>query len=294
MARGGTALGACAKLLRANAARGGLSHVGAAEHHCPRWQTETASPSFVQRRHGWYWDVDANRKNRDKPAMTSPHFAHVFLAGQIPVVLLDTVRGVGRKGQIVSVKRGYARHHLVPKGLAVLGTWENIDMYADPTFVDDPTMQGRVGRERQRLPFDWVGELRLRFQCWAMEDQLDTLAEPLTVWEVLEELSQAYELDLLPGNIDVPEGGYTKVGVYEVDVRVPFRDPERAVGRYSILVEIVSEQSLLEERRRDAMAKAAKESARFTLLQRASSQAEPDALAASLEQDEPDDNDEQP
>lgn len=210
--------------------------------------------------------MDAKAKTRDKPLMAGTR--HVFVRGQIPVVMLTTMRGIGRKGQVVSVKRGYARHHLVPKGLALLGTWENIDEYADPALIEDPALKGRVASERGRLPFDWIDEVRLRFVRWARQDQLEVLLEPITVWDVLQELSENHELDLLPGNIEVPEGGLTRVGSTEVPVRIAFRDPESAAGRYSLVVEAVSHQSLLEEQRRKEMSQALSESRRFSIVRR--------------------------
>merc|ERR1719223_2009168 len=106
---------------------------------------------------------------------------HVYVKNHIPVVLLETLRGLGMKGQIVHVKRGYARHQLIPKGRAVLGTWE-----------------------------------------------------------ILEELSAEHELDLLPANLDVPEDGFSDVGEHEISVRVAFRSPEMAAGRYTIPAQLVS------------------------------------------------------
>ena len=37
----------------------------------------------------------------------------------IRVVLRDTVRGLGKRGEVVEVSDGYARNYLVPKGLAM-------------------------------------------------------------------------------------------------------------------------------------------------------------------------------
>jgi len=193
---------------------------------------------------------------------------HIFVKGSIPVVLLTSVQGIGRKGQVVSVKRGYARHHLVPKGLALLGTWENIDEYADPALIEDPALKGRVASERGRLPFDWVDEIRLRFVRWAREDHLDVLLEPITVWDVLQELSDNHELDLLPSNLEVVDGGVQAVGTTEVPVRIAFRDSESAAGRYTLVVEAVSQQSLLEELKRKEMAQALTASGRFNIPRR--------------------------
>lgn len=194
--------------------------------------------------------------------------------------MLKKVKGLGEKGEIVNVKRGYARHQLVPKGLAVFGTWENIDAYADPDLVEDPAVKARVATERGRLPFDWVDDVRLQFVRWAREDELHTLLEPISVWDILQSLSTDHELDLLPTNVDLPEGLITQVGVHEVPVRIAFRSPEAAAGRYTITVEAVAQQSLQDELRREEMAKAVADSIRFQLPQRGG------ALGAMEEEEE--------
>mmetsp|Transcript_62629 Transcript_62629/g.135991 ORF Transcript_62629/g.135991 Transcript_62629/m.135991 type:complete len:289 (+) Transcript_62629:94-960(+) len=224
--------------------------------------------TMAMQRRWWWWDVDGSFKKGDKPATTKGgKSSYVWVKGQVPVVLLDNVRGVGRKGQIVSVKRGYARHHLLPKNLGLFGTWENIDMYADPSLIEDPALRSRAESGRGQLPFDWVDRIRLNFVRWAREDDLSLLLEPVTVWDVLQELSDNHDLDLLPGNVEMPGGSLAKIGTHEVPVRMAFRNPESATGKYSFLVEVVSQQSQIEELRREEMAKAVEESRRFTLPQ---------------------------
>eukprot|EP00913_Durusdinium_trenchii_P022294 g20947.t1 len=143
---------------------------------CWRYQRHL-SCMLIQRR---YWfDIDAKRKTHDKPIVSRTNYQ--FVKSHVPVVLLESIRGVGVKGQIVHVKRGYARHVLVPKGLALFGTWENIDEHADPELIADPTIKARVATERGQLPFDWVDDVRLRFVRPAREDQAMLLLEPVTV-----------------------------------------------------------------------------------------------------------------
>jgi len=219
----------------------------------------------VQQRR-WWWDHDAKLKNYDKPAVTGSK--HLFIRAQVPVVLVKPVRGLGPQGKIVNVKRGYARHFLVPKGLAVFGTWENIDEFADPALVDDPLTKAREIVERGRLPFDWVDEIRMRFVRWARDDQPKVLLEPITQWDVLEELSVSHELDLLPGSLTLPEGGIVDVGRHEIAVKIAFRNPEAAAGKYTMLLEVVSQQSLEEDLRREEMARNVAESIRFQLPER--------------------------
>lgn len=230
--------------------------------------THSSAFAPLQQQRRWWYDVDANRRSQswDKPAVTGTKY--VFIRQHVPMVMLQNVRGLGKKGQIVNVKRGYARHQLVPKGLAVFGTWENIDAYADPALVEDPALKARVASERGRLPFDWVDDVRLEFIRWAREDELNTLLEPITVWDILQSLSTDHELDLLPGNLDLPEDGIARVGDHQVPVKIPFRSPDMAAGRYTISVSAIAQQSLQEELRREEMAKAVKESIRFQLPQK--------------------------
>ena len=214
----------------------------------------------------WWFDVDATRKKHDKPIVSRSKYQ--FVKSHIPVVLLETIRGVGVKGQIVHVKRGYARHRLVPKGLAAFGTWENIDAYADPQLIEDPTMKARVATERGQLPFDWVDEIRLRFVRPAREDQSDLLLEPVSIWDVLEDLSTNHELDLLPGNLEFPDDGITQVGMHEVPVRIAFRNPEVAAGKYTVMMNVVSKQSQDAEQQREEMKKAMEKGKSYRLVQR--------------------------
>jgi len=200
--------------------------------------------------------------------------------------MLETVRGVGQKGQIVSIKRGYARHFLVPKGLAAFGTWENIDAYADPALIDDPTLKARVASERGQLPFDWVDDIRLRFVRWAREDHLSILLEPISTWDVLEELSANHELDLLPGNLDLPADGLMQVGLHEVTARIAFRNPEAAAGKYTFLIDIVSQQSQAEENRIEEMKKAVEKGKRYRLAQPGGAVQDEEDLADEEEEEE--------
>lgn len=250
-----------------------LTHGCSARHGAPALTTAWGSSevglggaSCQQRR--WWFDVDANRRsgNWDKPAYTGTKY--VFIRQHVPVVLLKNMRSLGKKGQIVNVKRGYARHQLVPKGLGLFATWENIDAYADPALVDDPTLKARIAADRGRLPFDWVDDIELEFIRWAREDALDTLLEPILVWDILQVLSADHELDLLPANVDLPAAGIATVGRHQVPVKIAFRNPESAAGRYTVDVTVVAQQSLQDELRREEMAKAVEESRRFQLRER--------------------------
>ena len=46
--------------------------------------------------------------------------------GSIQVVLRDDVDNLGKSGELVKVKAGYARNYLIPRGLAVSATQDNV------------------------------------------------------------------------------------------------------------------------------------------------------------------------
>ena len=46
---------------------------------------------------------------------------------KVKVILLDTIRGVGKKDEIIEVKDGYANNFLYPQNKAVPATTENLN-----------------------------------------------------------------------------------------------------------------------------------------------------------------------
>ncbi len=47
------------------------------------------------------------------------------------VILLETVQGVGRKGEMYEVRDGYGRNYLIPRGLALPATAGNVKKAAE-------------------------------------------------------------------------------------------------------------------------------------------------------------------
>jgi large subunit ribosomal protein L9 len=67
-------------------------------------------------------------------ALTRPRavagFQAIRCGSSIPVILIDNVENWGNAGEIVKVKRGYARNYLVPKAKAVYLTDSNREKHA--------------------------------------------------------------------------------------------------------------------------------------------------------------------
>jgi len=47
------------------------------------------------------------------------------------IILFQTIKGVGKQGQVVNVKDGYARNFLIPRGFAIEATEKNMKLYKE-------------------------------------------------------------------------------------------------------------------------------------------------------------------
>merc|ERR1711933_391927 len=116
-----------------------------------------------------------------------------FVSKDIPVVLLKDCPNLGVKGQIVQVRRGFARRVLVPSGVAVYGTlWENIDRFASPSVVEaEAAISKQIEKTKQAHPFDWINGIKIRF---VRDSNIDGhLKEPVSIWQVLQKLSREHQ-----------------------------------------------------------------------------------------------------
>ncbi len=193
------------------------------------------------------WDPRLSRKD-GKPAITGTKSA--FVASHIPVVLIEDVSGLGRKGEIVEVKRGFARNKLVPEGLAVYGTlWENIDAFADPELSTGKVAEKEKSKTTLIVPFNWINSVRLNFVCDTASSTTGKLIKPLLVGDLLVALSSHEHIDFLPSQLTLPGDGITTVGCHEVSVRLELTN---GTFTYCMKVDVKDKAELAAAERREA------------------------------------------
>jgi large subunit ribosomal protein L9 len=130
------------------------------------------------------------------------------------LILTQDVEHVGKAGQVVSVKPGFGRNYLLPKGLAVLSTPRNKAQLAHEQAV----IQARVAKETaaaQGLAAR-VGGMTLQFERLVGED--DKLFGSVTARDVSEQLEIA-GVTLDHRKIHLPEP-IRALGKYEVDIKL--------------------------------------------------------------------------
>lgn len=200
----------------------------------------------------WFdWDPRVTRKD-GKPAITGTK--SVYVTSLIPVVLIKDTPGLGNKGEIRHVKRGFARNVLIPEGAAVYGTvWENIDSFADPLKLTENLREGEATAKSSTAPFHWINAVRLEFlRDTAVNQQRggsSELTEVVTVSDILNSLSSLENVDLLPSHLTLPEEGITTVGCHCVTVELNL---VTGTHRYSISVDVKDRAEVAAAERREA------------------------------------------
>lgn len=133
----------------------------------------------------------------------------------IKVILRDTVRGLGKRGETVEVSDGYARNYLLPQGLA---------------------MRSSAGAEAQAVAMRAAREVKDARERAAAEEIAKRLAPTVIRLEV-----RASAEGRLFGSVaegDIVEAVYSQTGL-EIERRsVAMEDHIKAVGMHSVPVHL--------------------------------------------------------
>jgi large subunit ribosomal protein L9 len=130
------------------------------------------------------------------------------------VILRETIANVGRAGEIVKVKSGYARNYLLPKGLAYPATAAN-----------KRRVEGEAVRRAQRsaaelgdaeLLAEKLAAVSIEFTVKAGEG--DKLFGSITSADIAEKLAEkGYTIDKRAIELDEP---IKMIGIYKVPIRL--------------------------------------------------------------------------
>lgn len=132
----------------------------------------------------------------------------------VKVILTDEVRGLGNRGEVVSVAAGYARNFLLPKELAYLATPGNVK---------------RLEQEKKRYDVSQAKE----------KDQASTVAkafEGLTITV----RKKAGEHDALYGSVTASElaEALAAKGITVDRRRIELEEPIKRLGKHSVHVRL--------------------------------------------------------
>jgi large subunit ribosomal protein L9 len=133
----------------------------------------------------------------------------------VKVILLNDVKGVGKKGQICEVADGHARNFLLPRKLAVEATTGNVQDLAQKKAAEDK----RKDKEKQMAQILAQKLDKLVVEVATKTGEGGRLFGSVTNKEIAETLKKIHGIDLDKRKIEVKEP-IKALGSYVVQVKL--------------------------------------------------------------------------
>lgn len=131
------------------------------------------------------------------------------------VILKEDVRKLGKKNAVVEVADGYARNFLFPRGLAVEGTAQNVNILRDKTAAAE-RRDSRLTAEAEAVKAKIGGKV-VRMGVGAGEG--GRLFGSVTAAQVAEALQAQYGVKLDKKNVKI-DGAVKALGAYPLTLKL--------------------------------------------------------------------------
>ncbi|AEA34536.1 50S ribosomal protein L9 [Hippea maritima] len=138
------------------------------------------------------------------------------------VVLLEDVDKLGYAGDIKTVKDGYAKNYLIPKGFALAATKSNLKLVEEKRKAILRRIEKRI--EQANKVKEALDGLEIEIKARAGEK--GKLFGSVTANEIYEQLKDKAEFD--KKSIRLPKDGIKEIGKHEVEVAI-YRDVKATV-----------------------------------------------------------------
>ncbi len=141
------------------------------------------------------------------------------MASTVEVVLKENLEHLGSIGDVVKVRRGYARNYLLPRGLAVVASRGNVKQVEHEKAVQAQRV-AKLRAEQEEV-VTALSEVTVMVAKEAGED--GKLFGSVTSNDVLEGLkAKGVEIELDKKKLVMPEKTIKEVGSYEIGVKLPY------------------------------------------------------------------------
>ncbi|WP_458526707.1 50S ribosomal protein L9 [Onishia taeanensis] len=131
------------------------------------------------------------------------------------VILLDKIGKLGGLGDKVTVKPGYGRNYLMPYGLAVPATKENLEAFQAQRAELEAQAAERKAEAEARA--EQLAEIELSLVAKSGED--GKLFGSIGPRDLAEAIAQA-GIDIAKSEVRMPEGPLRKTGEYDIDLQL--------------------------------------------------------------------------
>lgn len=132
------------------------------------------------------------------------------------VILLQDVKGLGKKGEIVNAKDGYARNFLFPKNLAKEATEGNVKVLEEQKTAKKIKQQEELSKAKELA--EKISELTVELKGKSGEN--GKLFGSITTKDVSEALKKQHKIDIDKRKMDIDGGNIKSIGTTLVEVKV--------------------------------------------------------------------------
>jgi large subunit ribosomal protein L9 len=131
------------------------------------------------------------------------------------VILLEDVKGRGKKGDVVNISDGYARNFLIPKGLAEEANAKNLNRLKQQKQLESQRSQQELANAKKMA--EQLSNLTLTVKAKSGEN--GKLFGSVTSKEIAEELKKQHNITLDKRKILLPDP-IKSLGRFELEVKI--------------------------------------------------------------------------
>ena len=132
------------------------------------------------------------------------------------IILTETIANLGRIGDVVDVRDGYARNLLLPKKLGLRPTPELIEEYR---ILQKSAEKERKLKEKEVV--EYVATLeKLHLKIAAKVSEAGTLYASVNKKMIVRELSGQHEMEVEERHVEMPSAKINSLGMHEVSLQI--------------------------------------------------------------------------
>lgn len=131
------------------------------------------------------------------------------------VILLQDIKGVGKKDEVINASDGYARNFLLPKKMGVEANAENMSKLK--AKQDSNKYKKSVEKEKAEEIAEKLKHITLKISVKSGENQ--KIFGSITSKEIAENLKEQYKIEIDKKKINLPETIKT-IGTTTVDIKL--------------------------------------------------------------------------
>ena len=132
----------------------------------------------------------------------------------IQIILLETLNKLGKAGEVVSVKDGFAKNFLIPQKKAIIANKKNLnDLNSKMSQINENNMKKISEANELKAKLDGK---EINIQMEANED--GNLYGNLSPRQIRDRLINDFSIDIEPGNIVLDN--ISAIGSYDVTLRI--------------------------------------------------------------------------